>query len=84
MSDFNLIHEDINSIAKFAKDNYDLRNQGFSRPITFGSCNWYHGDDTIHCKVSPTVSGQIRYTFSLNGKRISRSNLASTLYNRSI
>ena len=37
------------------------------------------GEITLQCKCSPTVKGNIRYSFTLNGKSIARHKLTSRL-----
>jgi hypothetical protein len=76
---YHTIEEDLTAIAELAKENYDIRNDGISTAVP-GECVWHHKDSEIECKVTRMSNDKLRYSFKLNGKRISRPNLTSTLF----
>ncbi len=64
-----------------ALENYQARNGVVDYRLD-GVCNHYfqynNGEIVLNCKVIKTVKGQLRYTFQVNGKRVSEKMIPST------
>ena len=74
---------------QLALENYQQRNSVVDYRLD-GVCNHYfpiwndnepsykNGEIVLTCKVIKTVKGQLRYTFQVNGKRVSEKMIPST------
>jgi hypothetical protein len=85
------LFESIKLTEKLALENYQQRNGVVDYRLD-GVCNHYfpqydtlganpsfkNGEIKLTCKVSKTVKGQLRYTFQVNGKRVSEKMIPST------
>ena len=85
----NDLFESIKLTEKLALENYNARNGVVDYRLD-GVCIHYFpiwdnanpsfktGEIVLTCKVSKTVKGQLRYTFQVNGKRVSEKMIPST------
>ena len=87
----NDLFESIKLTEKLALENYQQRNGVVDYRLD-GVCNHYfpqydtlganpsfkNGEIKLTCKVAKTVKGQLRYTFQVNGKRVSEKMIPST------
>jgi hypothetical protein len=104
----NDIQDAVNFASKFAKENYDKRNEiiyrfndeyaanGEPRRCQYikGECNYYLpitdgwgnklDEIRVDCDVIPTIKGDYRYLYKINGKKIARKNLIQQLINLSV
>jgi hypothetical protein len=79
----NDLFDSIKLTETLALENYQARNGVVDYRLD-GVCNHYFpqydtlGEIVLTCKVSKTVKGQLRYTFQVNGKRVSEKMIPST------
>ena len=77
----NDLFDSIKLTETLALENYQQRNGVVDYRLD-GVCNHYfqynNGEIVLTCKVSKTVKGQLRYTFQVNGKRVSEKMIPST------
>ena len=83
------LFESIKLTEKLALENYQQRNGVVDYRLD-GVCNHYFplytggnpsyklGEILLTCRVAKTVKGQMRYTFRVNGKRVSEKMIPST------
>ena len=88
MSITDILHS-IKITETLALENYNQRNGVVDYRLE-GVCNHYfpvyegvnpsykNGEIVLTCKVVKTVKGQLRYTFQVNGKRVSEKMIPST------
>ena len=84
------LFESIKLTEKLALENYQQRNgvvdyrldgvcnHYFPQYDTLGDPSFKNGEIVLTCKVAKTVKGQLRYTFQVNGKRVSEKMIPST------
>ena len=75
------LYQNITLTEELALENYQQRNGVVDYKLP-GVCNHYfakydakgnrNGEVCLTCKVSKTVKGQLRYTFQIDGKRVSK------------
>jgi len=75
------LYQNITLTEELALENYQQRNGVVDYKLP-GVCNHYFakydrkghriGEICLTCKVSKTVKGQLRYTFQIDGKRVSK------------
>ena len=78
-----------NEIINRFNDEYEANDEPRRCQLIKGECNYYlpicdlNGNKleeiTIECDVIPTVKGDHRYTYRVNGKRIARKNIIRTV-----
>ena len=85
------LYQNITLTEELALENYQQRNGVVDYKLP-GVCNHYfakydaqgnrNGEVCLTCKVSKTVKGQLRYTFQIDGKRVSKGQIDHSMIHR--
>jgi len=85
------LFQNITLTEELALENYQQRNGVVDYKLP-GVCNHYfakydaqgnrNGEVCLTCKVSKTVKGQLRYTFQIDGKRVSKGQIDHSMIYR--